>query len=217
MPQGKKPSRLAPGNGFAHRTASTQRTDHAKLVTYVTNCHDMIPFDHYEARIDAVRALHPEMPYANVMLLRLVTHLARGIQEHLDQLLAAHGLTSTAWSVLMSIYSAPEATDNPSRVSQAVCLSRPHMTRLTDELVAGGWVERVASTTDRRSIEIRMTAAGLARVRALFPEVWKLYGHLTPAGGPDAASELAERLREWTRLMEQHGKESSVDAEGNLA
>ncbi|MCX9157048.1 MarR family transcriptional regulator [Niveibacterium sp. 24ML] len=169
----------------------------------------MIPFDHYEARIDAVRALHPDMPYANVMLLRLVTHLARGIQEHLDQLLASHGLTSTAWSVLMSIYSAPEATDNPSRVSQAVCLSRPHMTRLTDELVAGGWVERVPSTTDRRSIEIRMTADGLGRVRALFPEVWALYEDLTPAGGPEAVSALADCLRGWTRLMEQQRKDGA--------
>ena len=164
----------------------------------------MIPFDHYEERIAAVHALHPDMPFPDVMLMRLVTHLARGIQAHLDGLLQAHGLTSTAWSVLMSIYSAPESTDNPSRVSQAACLSRPHMTRLTDELVAGGWVERVPNANDRRSVDIRMTPDGIARVRSLFPEVWKLYGALTPSGEQGNTSELADRLRAWTRQMEQY-------------
>ncbi|WP_374604819.1 MarR family winged helix-turn-helix transcriptional regulator [Niveibacterium sp.] len=163
----------------------------------------MIPFDHYQARIDAVRAQHPDLPYPEVMLLRLVTHLARGIQEHVDALMHSHGLNSTAWSVLMSIYSADDATDNPSRVSQAVCLSRPHMTRLTDELVAGGWVERVPSAIDRRSIDIRMTAQGIERVRAIFPQIWRLYGELVPpAGGGDVAA-LAAQLRKWTRHMEQ--------------
>jgi len=163
----------------------------------------MIPFDHYQVRIDAVRAQHPDLPYPEVMLLRLVTHLARGIQEHMDALMHAHGLNSTAWSVLMSIYSAADATDNPSRVSQAVCLSRPHMTRLTDELVAGGWVERVPSVVDRRSVDIRMTVQGIERVRAIFPKVWRLYSELMPPAGSGDIAALADTLRNWTRHMEQ--------------
>ncbi|GAA5184015.1 MarR family transcriptional regulator [Niveibacterium umoris] len=163
----------------------------------------MIPFDHYQARIDSVRERHPDLPYPQVMLLRLVTHIARGIQEHLDDLLQPYGLNATAWSVLMSIYSAPESTDNPSRVSQAVCLSRPHMTRLTDELVAGGWVERIPSPVDRRSVDIHMTEAGAQRVREIFPKVWQLYDTLTPPAECGDVDDLARALRAWTRHMEQ--------------
>lgn len=164
----------------------------------------MIPFDHYEARIEAVHARHPEMPYPQVMLLRLVTHIGRGVQAHLDHLLQPHGLHSTAWSVLMTIYSAPESTDNPSRISQAVCLSRPHMTRITDELVAGGWVERIPNISDRRSVDIRMTESGIQRVRAVFPEVWALYEALTPPPGCGDVERIADSLRAWTRHLEQY-------------
>lgn len=52
-------------------------------------------------------------------------------------------------------------------LARAVGLSHPGGVRLVDRLVEQGFVTRTQSTLDRRSVELRLTAAGLRKRRAL--------------------------------------------------
>ena len=71
----------------------------------------------------------------------------------------------------------------------------PDVTRLLDRLEKRGLVKRLRSRTDRRVVEIGITAKGLQVVGGLDPQAQRmpkaLLGHL----GPD-------RLRQLTRLLE---------------
>jgi DNA-binding MarR family transcriptional regulator len=48
----------------------------------------------------------------------------------------------------------------PSQLSDALALSRPHLTLLLDRMQERGWIERERSLVDRRSQQVRLTEAG---------------------------------------------------------
>jgi DNA-binding MarR family transcriptional regulator len=52
-----------------------------------------------------------------------------------------------------------------SDVGRRLYISKPYMTRLVDDLIAEGLVERLPDTTDRRIIRIQVTDEGRKRLR----------------------------------------------------
>jgi len=50
----------------------------------------------------------------------------------------------------------------PSQLSDALALSRPHLTLLLDRMQERGWLARERSEVDRRSQQVRLTEAGAA-------------------------------------------------------
>lgn len=145
------------------------------------------------------------------MLVRFVIFLQRHLEDHLTQVLGQHGLSHSAWSLLMMIYSSPTQSINPSVASDALRQSRPHMTRMTDDLAARGWVERIHDSSDRRAVEVRLTAAGEARVGELLPPMWREYEQLLAGFSADETAELGGLLRRWLVNLETTapGKEMS--------
>ncbi|MDS4032283.1 MAG: hypothetical protein RKO66_19790, partial [Candidatus Contendobacter sp.] len=83
-----------------------------------------LTFSHFERCIDTVQAQHPDMPHQSVVLMRLAHHVFRALHERLDRFFAAHDLSTSAWAVLMMIYSTPERAITPSEASMAVVQSR---------------------------------------------------------------------------------------------
>ncbi|NTV12132.1 MAG: MarR family transcriptional regulator [Zoogloea sp.] len=142
------------------------------------------------------------MPKQRVMLTRLVTHVGRLLHDRIEGFLAGHGLHPASWSMLMMIYSSPEGTISPSRVSDALCQSRAHMTRVTDELTAAGWVERVPSAADRRSIDLQLTASGQRLVAEMLPLAWEYYRTQLPEVSEEELQQLESLLRRWAVHLE---------------
>lgn len=88
----------------------------------------------------------------------------------LDQeLQAAHGLPLTWYDVLLELNAAPDRQLTMSALGQAVVVSRSRVSRVVDELVRAGLVERAANPDDKRSAFARLTAAGRSRLRAAAP------------------------------------------------
>ena len=108
------------------------------------------------------------------------------IDARLSQLLTGEGLNCSSWSVLMMIYSDRTGTVRPSSIGQALSQSRAHMTRLADELVASGWVERLPDAADRRAVALRLSSEARQRMQLLLPRVWALYEEML--GGLEPAS-----------------------------
>lgn len=173
----------------------------------------MLGLSCYESRLANLKSVHPEMPDQAVTMVRFVHFLQRRVEDYLAPTLAAYGLSHSAWSLLMMIYSDPRHAINPSVASEALRQSRPHMTRMTDELAGRGWVERVQDEVDRRAVEVRLTLLGEASVQEILPEMWREYEHLVAGFSSDEANQLAGLLRRWLVNLEQSTEPALVPAD----
>jgi DNA-binding MarR family transcriptional regulator len=89
------------------------------------------------------------------------------VMRRLDaQMRAAHGLSVSAYEVLMFLGDAPDRRMRMSDLAQRVLLSRSGATRLVDRLVARGDVTRCADSDDGRGLHAEITDAGLITLRA---------------------------------------------------
>jgi DNA-binding MarR family transcriptional regulator len=81
------------------------------------------------------------------------------------QMRAEHGLSLSAYEVLMFLADAPDRHLRMSEIADRVLLSRSGCTRLVDRLVKLGFVTRCASEDDGRGAYAELTAAGLEKFR----------------------------------------------------
>jgi DNA-binding MarR family transcriptional regulator len=91
---------------------------------------------------------------------------ARVTQELDAQMQSAHGLTVSAYEVLMFLADAPQHRMRMSEIADRVLLSRSGCTRLVDRLVSQGYVSRCAAHSDGRGLFAALTSAGLEMVQA---------------------------------------------------
>ena len=112
----------------------------------------------------------PGAPYQEVILTRLYYHVQTHLNEFFNVALRHHGLNISSWTALMVLYSSPENTIYPSELSEAMGFSRTNATRVVDDLVGRGWIERLPCVDDRRKIRLILTEHGREFVRGALPE-----------------------------------------------
>jgi DNA-binding MarR family transcriptional regulator len=99
--------------------------------------------------------------------------LARAIQvitRVLDaELLQAHGLSLTEYSVLTNLSEQPGRSMRMSELAGAVSISVSGLTRVVERLARQGLVERVKADTDGRGQLAVLTPAGFARLEQAYP------------------------------------------------
>jgi DNA-binding MarR family transcriptional regulator len=95
---------------------------------------------------------------------------ARVTQELDAQMQAAHGLSVSAYEVLMFLADAPEHRMRMSDIAERVLLSRSGCTRLVDRLVKQGYVSRCPAGNDGRGLFAALTPAGVEKVEAARPD-----------------------------------------------
>ena len=89
------------------------------------------------------------------------------VMRELDaQMQSEHGLSASAYEVLMFLDDAPEHRMRMSDIADRVLLSRSGCTRLVDRLVRQGCVSRCAANDDGRGLYAQLTDAGLEKIRA---------------------------------------------------
>jgi DNA-binding MarR family transcriptional regulator len=91
---------------------------------------------------------------------------ARVTQQLDTQMQREHGLSLSAYEVLMFLDDAPEHRLRMSEIADRVLLSRSGCTRLVDRLAEKGYVTRCADSADGRGLYARLTEAGLAKISA---------------------------------------------------
>ena len=85
------------------------------------------------------------------------------------ELQAAHQTPLTWYDVLLELNAAPDRQLTMSALGAVAVVSRTRVSRVVDELVAAGLVERVPNPADRRSAFARITPAGRSRLRVAAP------------------------------------------------
>jgi DNA-binding MarR family transcriptional regulator len=91
---------------------------------------------------------------------------ARVTQQLDAQMHAEHGLSVSAYEVLMFLADVPEHRLRMSDIADNVLLSRSGCTRLVDKLVDQGYVTRCAAGSDGRGLYAQLTDAGLEKITA---------------------------------------------------
>ncbi|MBR0565961.1 MarR family transcriptional regulator [Azoarcus sp. L1K30] len=163
----------------------------------------MIDLQCFESRMAGMQGRYPEMPARAVTMVRFVFFLQRRLEERLASVLEARGLSHSAWSLMIMIHSDPAQSISPSAASDALRQSRPHMTRIADDLVARGWIERVQDPIDRRAVVLRLTAAGSAALKDMLPIMWAEYESLVSGFPDEDAQHLCGLLRDWLADLER--------------
>lgn len=103
-----------------------------------------------------------------LMLLRVATDLSVA----LDACLTKHELLQGRWWVLILLMRETDLTSTPSVLADKLGVTRATMTGLLDGLEQGGLVQRISMPHDRRSVCIRLTAAGQAKLDAVMPDYY---------------------------------------------
>lgn len=142
-------------------------------------------FREVEQRVALTRKRLRGYPHEQVLLARLVTHVQKRQTDLCNAALKPHELNMVTYTALMMLYGSPEQTLTPSALSQATGEKPTNVTRVCDELLARGLIERSASTADRRQVVLRLSPAGEALIVALQPGIrqalQQLYGDFDAA------------------------------------
>lgn len=129
----------------------------------------------FELRLDQVSGRISGQPRQEVILSRLYYMVFKRLQETINRNLQPYGINDSIWTALMMMYSSPEHFVYPSDLSHITVSSRTHITRLADEMVNKGWVNRQGCQSDRRKVILTLTPAGIELVETILPKQWALY------------------------------------------
>jgi len=105
-----------------------------------------------------------------VEALAAVRVAARGMRFLIDRRVEQDGLSEGRMQLLFRLAAADDHQLALGDLALALDVSPRNITGLVDHLEADGLVERIRDPNDRRSIQARLTPAGLTKVRAVLRE-----------------------------------------------
>ena len=142
-------------------------------------------FSDVEHRIEVTHRRLPGYPLEHARLARLITHIQKRQTELCNVVLKPYELNYVTYTALMMMYGSEDQVSTPSELSNATGEKPTNVTRICDELLHKGLIERYPSTSDRRRVVLRLTARGERLVEQFQPKIWQtldqLYGELSPA------------------------------------
>ena len=124
--------------------------------------------------VNALRLLSgrlPEFSEQQTQVGRLLRIVTERLSDHLNENLKVLGISENLWFAMMAVYVSPNSEILPSRLSDMMDLTRTSATRLSDEMVERGWVERHINQQDRRQIVLKLTPEGEAFIQKVWPQV----------------------------------------------
>jgi MarR family transcriptional repressor of emrRAB len=160
-------------------------------------------FSEVERRIEVTRRRLRGYPQEQVRLARLIIHVQKRQSELTNQVLRRYDLNYVTYTALMMMYGAEDQATTPSELSSATGEKPANITRICDELLEQGLIERYPSTSDRRRVVLRLTRKGERLVEQVQPELWQ--GLERSFGGLSAAEtrQLTGLLRALLVRMDQ--------------
>ena len=116
---------------------------------------------------------YPEADVSAISSFLSLLRVASDLSIALDACLTRHDLLQGRWWVLILLMREDSNTSTPSILAEKAGVSRPTMTGLLDGLEQSNLVERVLTKEDRRSIFIKLTEAGQAKLDIVMPDYYR--------------------------------------------
>lgn len=128
---------------------------------------------------------------------------SRAILRHLQARVGEHGLSEARFGALLVLWARAPEPLKAAELAYHTGVSRSAMTDIVDQLAAEAWVARDRSEADRRSVRIRITPAGRARLQAALHDFMQGSVELLRGLPEGTAARIGEICRELNaRLME---------------
>lgn len=134
------------------------------------------------SQTELVNAMHllstrlPQFPEQQNQVSRMLRIVTERLSSHLNENLKAFGINENLWFSLMAVYVSPNSEILPSRLSDLMDLTRTSATRLSDDMVERGWVERYINQKDRRQIVLKLTPSGETFIHEVWPQIARQSG-----------------------------------------
>ncbi|WP_372594186.1 MarR family winged helix-turn-helix transcriptional regulator [Actinotalea sp.] len=152
--------------------------------------------DEVDRIIAAWHAERPDLDLAPLAVLSRVSRLARHLATARAGAFDRHGLEQWEFDVLSALRrSGPPYHLSPGALVTQTMVTSGTMTNRIDRLEARQLVERSPAPDDRRSVLVRLTPEGRARVDAAFADLLAVERELLADLEPAEAARLAELLR----------------------
>jgi len=119
------------------------------------------------AHVREFRKLTPDQRQAWTSFLRTASRILTELNTDLER---SHGITLSAYDVLVMLSLSGEDGVSIGELSEHLLLSQSGMSRNVERLERDGLVERVAAARDNRRRIARITDAGLAKLAAATPD-----------------------------------------------
>jgi DNA-binding MarR family transcriptional regulator len=138
----------------------------------------------------------PDLDVAPMHVLSRVTRLARHLDRARRQAFAGQDLEAWEFDVLSALRrSGPPYQLSPGRLLRETLVTSGTMTNRVDRLTARGLVERLPDPSDRRGVQVRLTAAGRNAVDAALESLLSSERELLRGLDPADSRRLADLLR----------------------
>jgi len=156
-----------------------------------------VKYELLQCNLTHLKSRVPELPVEEVLLSRLLLDLGRGVAALLVEEIRPSGLTEAEFRVLSMLLSQPDGAAHPGELGSTTSQSPANMSRISDVLVARGFIERLSSAHDRRKTILRITAQGEELVQRLLP---RLSAHLIAMFRDLSAGERTQLVSQLKRL-----------------
>ena len=138
----------------------------------------------------------PDVDVSPIEIIGRISRASRIIDQRLGSNFAEHGIDAWMYDVLATLrrIGAPHELTAGDLVRQTM-VTTGAMTNRIDRLEERGYVERVPSTVDRRSVTVRLTRSGVEKVDQVAASHYELERTLLDAITPTRREELKRSLR----------------------
>jgi len=115
---------------------------------------------------------YPQADISAISTFLYLLRVATDLSTSLDECLSRHGLLQGRWWVLILLMREDTQTSTPSALSDKAGVARATMTGLLDGLERDGLVTRIYHPNDRRSVAIKLTELGQAKLDVVMPDYY---------------------------------------------
>jgi DNA-binding MarR family transcriptional regulator len=138
----------------------------------------------------------PDLDVSPIEIIGRVSRLSRIIDRHLAENFAAHDIENWMYDVMATLRRiGPPHELSAGELVRQTMITTGAMTNRIDRLEQRGYVERVQSTQDRRSVTVRLTASGIRKVDAVATSHYELESQLLDALSATHRRTLGRLLR----------------------
>ncbi|PKG58704.1 MULTISPECIES: MarR family winged helix-turn-helix transcriptional regulator [unclassified Shewanella] len=147
-----------------------------------------------------------EKPHLQTLPMEIFGRIMR-LQKHIEAEIAAchkqYGLTLGEFDVLATLRRSGEPFNlTPSALLSSMMLTSGAMTNRLDKLESKGFIERVHSTEDRRSVSVGLTEKGFAIIDEAIEEHVRIQHQLVQQLSDAEKPELNQLLKTWLAAFE---------------
>lgn len=153
--------------------------------------------DHTDSAVAAWQRINPDVNIRSLAIAMRLTRAGRLVEGALDRIAADHGFDVRGdYEVLATLRRAHPVPLRPQDLADRVMISAPGMTGRLDRLQRAGLVVRVPHPTDRRSILVEITAAGIEVSDEMFRSVVSEANRLLDGFPETRRQRITKELRE---------------------